>query len=162
MKPFKRIALLVIIAGLILGDVKTEAKETIQIPDEIQESCEKYGDEYGICPELLEAMCWHETRCRAELESGGCIGITQINPKYHKASMELLNITDLKDYDQNIHLCAYTIRQYADENEDLYFVLMCWNSGSTKGKKLYDQGKFTKYAIQVSEESYAIERLHGK
>ena len=45
MKPFKRIALLVIIAGLILGDVKTEAKETIQIPDEIQESCEKYGDE---------------------------------------------------------------------------------------------------------------------
>lgn len=153
-----------LLTSITLSGVKvTELPhESIQIPVEVQESCEKWGEEYEICPELLEAMCWHETRCRPELENGGCVGITQINPKYHQKGMELLGVDDLLDYDQNIHLCAYTIRQYANENDDLYYVLMCWNSGSSRGKKLFDQGKFTKYAIEVSQESCEIERLHGK
>lgn len=158
-----RTLFLCLLTSITLSGVKgTSQGEQIQIPIEIQESCEKWGNEYDICPELLEAMCWHETRCRAELENAGCVGITQINPKFHKSGMELLGIDDLYDYDQNIHLCAYTIRQYADENDDPYYVLMCWNSGSTKGKKLFEQCKFTKYAIEVLQESYILERLHGK
>ena len=141
---------------------ETKVNEQIVIPQEVIESCEHWGDEYDICPEVLEAMCWHETRCRPELENAGCKGITQINPAYHKAAMEKLGIDDLFNYDQNIHLCAYTIRQYADEEEDLYYVLMCWNSGSTKGKRLFEEGKFTKYAIEVSNESWTLERQHGK
>ena len=142
--------------------LQSEAKEQIKIPDEIQQSCEKYGEEYGICPELLEAICWHETRCRPELENAGCCGITQINPKFHKATMELLGVTDLTDYDQNIHVCAYTIAEYAKQEDDLYCVLMMWNCGSSRGRKLFYQDVFTKYAIEVSEESYTIERMHGK
>lgn len=134
--------------------------ERLAIPIEVQESCEHWGTEYEICPELLEAMCWHETRCKPNLENEGCIGITQINPKYHKASMDLLGIEDLYDYDQNIHLCAYTMRQYADEQEDVYYALMCWNSGSTKGKRLFEEGKFTSYAIEVTQESQELELLH--
>ena len=142
--------------------MKVEAKETITIPDEVRESCEKWGKEYEICPELLEAMCWHETRCRAELENEGCLGITQINPKYFKDTMALLGVDDLYDYDQNIHVCAYTIAEYAKQENDLYCVLMMWNCSPSKGKKLYYQGKFTRYAKEVSQESYELERLHGK
>ena len=143
-----------------LTSIPKSKPESIVIPQEVQESCEHWGEEYEICPELLEAMCWHETRCRANLENGGCIGITQINPKYHKESMNLLGIDDLYDEDQNIQLCAYTIRQFADEEEDLYCVLMMWNSGSTKGKKLFNEGKYTSYAKKVSEEAHELEIQH--
>ena len=140
--------------------MKVEAKETITIPDEVRESCEKWGKEYEICPELLEAMCWHETRCRAELENEGCLGMTQINPKYFKDTMALLGVDDLYDYDQNIHVCAYTIAEYAKQENDLYCVLMMWNCGSSRGKKLFYQGVFTNYAREVSEESAELEELH--
>lgn len=139
---------------------KTKPKEEVIIPIEIQESCEKWGEEYEICPEVLEAMCWQETRCRPELDNGSCYGITQINPNFHKATMEKLGVDDLYDYDQNIHVCAYTIRQYADETEDLYCVLMMWNSGSSRGKTLFEQGKYTSYAIEVSQTAHELEIKH--
>lgn len=160
MRLLKTIAFMVVFICLL--SVESLAKEQIVIPSKIETSCEKWGEEYGVCPELLEAICWHETRCKAEAENEGCIGITQINPKYFEASMKQLGINDLYDYDQNIRLCAYTLIEYSKQEEDLYYALMCWNSGSTKGKKLFEQGKFTKYAIQVSEESYELERMHGK
>lgn len=142
--------------------MNVEAKETITIPDGVRESCEKWGEEYGICPELLEAMCWHETRCKAEATNGNCIGITQINPKFHRATMELLEVTDLTDYNQNIHVCAYTIAEYAKQENDLYCVLMMWNCGSSRGRQLFYQDVFTRYAKEVSEESYELERMAGK
>ena len=76
--------------------------------------------------------------------------------------MDLLGVDDLLDYDQNIHVCAYTIAEYAKQEDDLYCVLMMWNCGSSRGRKLFYQDVFTKYAIEVSEESYTIERMHGK
>lgn len=142
--------------------VEAQAKEIIRIPQEVVKSCEKWGDEYGICPELLEAMCWHETRCRSNLENGGCLGMTQINPKFHKETMELLGVTDLTDYDQNIHVCAYTIAEYAKQEEDLYCVLMMWNCGSNRGRELFYKDVFTTYAKEVSEESRKLEEMHGK
>ena len=162
MKTFLKLTFVLMILTLYSCTIQSEAKEQIKIPDEIQQSCEKYGEEYGICPELLEAICWHETRCRPELENAGCVGITQINPKYFKKTMELLGIDDLYDYDQNIHVCAYTIAEYAEQESDLYCVLMMWNCSPEKGRKLFYQDIFTKYAVQVSEESYELERLHNK
>lgn len=138
----------------------TKPKEEVIIPIEIQESCEKWGKEYEICPELLEAICWQETRCRPELDNENCYGITQINPKYFKKIMDSLGVDDLYDYDQNIHVCAYTIRQYADEEEDLYCVLMMWNSGSSRGKTLFEQGKYTSYAKEVTETAHELEIKH--
>ena len=160
MRYFKRLTIAFVIAGLLISNIKSEAKEQVNIPNEIRESCEKWGKEYEICPEVLEAMCWQETRCRPELDNGSCYGITQINPKFHRATMDKLGIDDLYDYDQNIHVCAYTIRQYANDTEDLYCVLMMWNCGSSKGKRLYEQGKFTSYAKQVSEISHDLEMQH--
>lgn len=160
----KRLILLMLTAITLTTcfKVDAEAKEEIKIPQEVRESCEKWGEEYGICPELLEAMCWHETRCRSNLENGGCYGMTQINPKYHKDTMDLLGVDDLTDYDQNIQVCAYTIRQYANEEDDLYCVLMMWNCGYSRGRNLFYKDVFTSYAKEVSQESYELERLHGK
>lgn len=139
-----------------------QAKEDIVIPEDVIEICEKYGTEYEISPEFLEAICWQETRCRAKLENAGCKGMCQINERFHKSEMELLGIDDLYDAEQNIHLCAYIIRQLANENDDPYYVLMCYNCGSSRGKRLFNQGKFTRYAKEVCENSALLERKHNK
>ena len=158
----KRLILLTLttITLMTFFKVDAQAKEVIKIPQEVIESCERWGEDYNVSPELLEAMCWHETRCRSNLENGGCYGMTQINPKYHSGTMKLLGVTDLTDYDQNIHVCAYTIAEYAKQEEDLYCVLMMWNSGSTKGKNLFEKGIFTKYAKEVSENAHELEIQH--
>lgn len=160
----KRLILLTLttITLMTFFKVDAQAKEVIKIPQEVIESCERWGEEYNVSPELLEAMCWHETRCRSNLENGGCYGMTQINPKYHSGTMKLLGVTDLTDYDQNIHVCAYTIAEYAKQEEDLYCVLMMWNCGSSRGKKLYYKEKFTDYAKEVAEEARKLEEMHGK
>lgn len=160
----KRLILLTLttITLMTFFKVDAQAKEVIKIPQEVIESCERWGEEYNVSPELLEAMCWHETRCRSNLENGGCYGMTQINPKYHNGTMKLLGVTDLTDYDQNIHVCAYTIAEYAKQEEDLYCVLMMWNCGSSRGKELYYKEKFTNYAKEVAEEARKLEEMHGK
>ena len=49
------------------------------ISEDAQEACVKYGEEYGICPELLMAMIERESSGRPDAESGGCKGLMQIS-----------------------------------------------------------------------------------
>ncbi len=144
---------------LINFKLKVKAEEQIVIPQEIQDLCIQYGEEYEICPQLIMAMCWQESRCKPNADNGTCEGLTQINPKYFKNNMELLGITDLFDAEQNIKLCAYTLSTYREKYTDVYSVLMCWNSGTGKAKELIKEGKVTPYAMRVSEISdYLQER----
>ena len=60
------------------------------ISEDAQEACVKYGEEYGICPELLMAMIELESSGRPDAESGGCKGLMQISDRWHKDRMERL------------------------------------------------------------------------
>jgi hypothetical protein len=60
----------------------------VDIPLEVEETCEKYGEKYNICPEILEAICWRESRCTANAKNGLCRGIMQVNEKVHKDRMK--------------------------------------------------------------------------
>lgn len=76
------------------------------ISDEAQESCVKYGEEYGICPEMLMAMIEKESSGRPDVESGGCKGLMQISDRWHKDRMERLGVTDIYSVDGNVHVGA--------------------------------------------------------
>lgn len=132
------------------------------LSEEIQEACVKYGDEYGICPELLMAIIEHESSGKPEAQNGDCKGLMQINENYHANRMERLGVTDIYSVDGNIHLGADYLAELFSENDDLYIVLMCYNMGPGKAKKLYNQGKYSRYALSVSERSEQLERIHGK
>lgn len=41
-----------------------------EIPKEVEEACIKYGEAYDICPELLEAICYEESRYKADVTGG--------------------------------------------------------------------------------------------
>lgn len=52
------------LALLCLLTVTVQAKETTtleEVPEDVRTACEKYGEEYNIAPELLEAIIWHES-----------------------------------------------------------------------------------------------------
>lgn len=51
-----------------------------ETPIEIQIACNKYGEQYGICAELLESICYQESQYipTATDATKSCFGLMQI------------------------------------------------------------------------------------
>lgn len=130
------------------------------IPAEVRESCEKWGEIYNICPEFIEALAYQESRFKPDVVSadGSCIGICQINQYCHKNRMKRLEVTDLTDIDQNIHVAAdYLAEIFVEHDGEPEIVLMIFNGDSS-----WQKGRTSAYAREIVERSAELERLHGK
>lgn len=163
MKNLIRIVALVLVVWIFLIMSITASDNDTYISEEIQTVCIKYGEEYGICPELLMAVIEKESSGRPEVVSGmGCVGLMQINPKYHTERMERLGVTDLTDIDGNVHMGTDYLVELFKEHGDIYLVLMCYNMGESRAKKLYEAGEYSDYAVSIAQRSAELEMLHGK
>lgn len=131
------------------------------ISDECRQYCEEIGAEYGICPELLEAVMESESSGNALAENGNCKGLMQINVKYHQNRMERLGVENIYDERSNVLLAADYLRELFGEYGDLGTVLMVYN-GSSDALKRGEQADYTEYALKIMERSEQLERLHGK
>ena len=130
------------------------------IPTEVRESAEKWGEVYNICPEFIEVLAYQESRYKSDVVSadGSCIGICQINQGCHKKRMERLDVTDLTDIDQNIHVAAdYLAEIFVEHDGEPEIVLMIYNGDSS-----WQRGRTSAYAKEIVERSAELERLHGK
>ena len=91
------IILTILVSMFIAMTVHAQVTSGIEVPEEVKEISEELGNTYNICPEVIQAICWQESRFKADVENGGCVGIMQVAPKWHKSRMERLGVTDLKD-----------------------------------------------------------------
>ena len=64
---------------LLLNYLNAKAETDTYIPQSQIELCQQIGAEYGIQPELLEAMIEVESSGRMSARNGSCYGIMQIN-----------------------------------------------------------------------------------
>lgn len=128
------------------------------IPLEAQEACVKYGEEYGICPELLMAMIERESSGRPDAESGGCKGLMQISDRWHKDRMERLKVTDIYDVDGNIHVGADYLAELFEKYEDVGIVLMVYHGEKNAATKT----ELSDYADLILTRSAELERMNGK
>ena len=96
------------------------------ISEDAQEACVKYGEEYGICPEMLMAMIEKESSGRPDVESGGCKGLMQISDRWHKDRMERLGVKDIYSIDGNIHVGADYLSELFEKYCDVGIVLMVY------------------------------------
>ena len=160
--PIKSRILILIAIMLFVPVIQVKAAEDTYLSDEIREVCIKYGDEYNICPELLMAIIEKESRGNPDVENGSCKGLMQINIIFQKDRMKLLGVKDIFCIDGNIRIGADYLAELIAENDDVYYVLMAYNMGSEKAKKLYEQDIFSKYAVSVSNRAAEIERAKGK
>lgn len=154
----KRIRTLLILLLLLLVPAKeVRAEEKVEVPEEVIELSEELGEKYCICPELLQAMAWRESRFKPEAVNGTCIGIMQVSERWHRDRMERLGATDLTDMRQNMLVATDYIAELADKYGDIDIVLMVYNGDSRAGT-----GIVSEYAKTIIALSADLERLQGK
>lgn len=128
------------------------------ISEDAQKACVKYGDEYGICSELLMAIIERESSGRPDAESGGCKGLMQISDRWHKDRMERLEVTDIYDVDGNIHVGADYLTELFEKYEDVGIVLMVYHGEKDAATKT----ELSDYADWILTRSAELERMNGK
>ena len=134
-----------------------EAKYTDpDIPVEVQEAAIKYGEEYGILPEFLEALAWRESRYHADAVSpdGSCIGLCQINPKWHQERMKRTGKTDLYNIDDNMNVAADYLSELLQEHPgEPEIALMIYN-----GDHSYREGNISQYAQDIMKKRKSLRK----
>lgn len=128
---------------------------------EVEELSARIGAESGICPELLQALAWKESRYQEEAEAGGCSGLMQVAGRWHWERMERLGVTDLHDPEGNMKVAADYLAELFARYEDPGMVLMVYN-GDSQAAEYQETGELSKYAEAVLEKSYQLELEHGK
>lgn len=132
-----------------------------ETPIEVQEACIKWGEYYDICPELIQAICYHESRYVLDVDNGTCKGIMQINEPVHSERMKKLGVTDLYDLDSNIHVGADYLAELFADYPDAGTVLGLYH-GEKNAVKKGKTGNYSNYTKGILEKAYELERTHGK
>lgn len=134
-----------------------------KVPKDVRAACEKWGEEYGICAELLESIAYEESRYTADITSkdGSCHGLMQIHKSSHKQRMKNLGVTDLHDLDSNVQVAADYLTELFEEYEEVSTVLMIYH-GEKDAVRKGEQGKISRYAKRVMKRSESLERAHNK
>lgn len=136
-----------------------------EVPADVRQYAEEIGGMYGICPELIEAICWRETRFTptAVNKAGTCHGIMQVYVKYHKARMERLGVTDIYDTYGNMLVATDYLATILAGREDVGEALMAYNgSSNAKINRYIETGVMSSYAEDVLSRSAEYEQLHNK
>lgn len=140
-------------------------QDEVEIPKLIIEYCETVGEQYDICPELLEAMAYNESRFIPTVKCGNCWGILQVNVKVHAQRIEDLGYTPEDMFSP--YPCIVTAADYLADLFETYgdddVLVLCYYSGNLKAAKKYKEyGFITDYVDTVLTRSEHYERLHGK
>lgn len=149
-------------AALILSiGLTTHAEE---VPADVRAAAEEIGGEYGICPELLEAICYQESRFQpGVIGAGGLyIGIMQVNHEIHAARMKKLGVTDLTDMRSGMLVGADYLAELFELYEDPAVALMAYGGWGRKIGYHEQTGDMPGYVKSVLERSARYERDHQK
>lgn len=125
----------------------------IVVPKDIEELTIKYGKEYGICPELIQAVIFTESAFKPEVSNGKCKGLMQISTSSHRKRMNELNVTDIYDTEQNIETGCHYLKELFDTYGDTAKCLMLYNGDPNATKEGYISG----YARKVMKISRYLE-----
>lgn len=155
--------------GLFLCPLSVQAKEQYTLSQEIEEYCEYYGSQYGISPEMLEAIIWTESRGSKYAVNSTCIGISQINTTSQserlEQSMKATNIYDKYDYRVQIRTMCSLLNELlwisADENEDVCYVLGAYH-GELSARENSETGDVSDYVDNILDLTRELEIEHGK
>lgn len=165
-------AIFLVLGGFLISPIPghtltVQASDQVSVEEEIPEDLrpifEEVGKEFGICPELLEAMAYRESRFKPEATNGNYVGLMQVNVKIHSERMKKYNITDMTDPKNNITVAAdYLLELYETYGDENPIVLGIY-SGNWKSVSRYKEtGYMCPYVRETLERSAQYERLHKK
>lgn len=150
----------IIMASVVPSTIIAKDNDTF-ISETAYEACIEYGEEYGICPELLMAIIERESGGRADAENGGCCGLMQINPKWHSDRMKRLGVTDLLGECGNILVGTDYLAELFAEHQEAATVLMVYH-GEKNAVQKAENGEISSYAQWILDRNMELERIHEK
>lgn len=139
------------------------SENAVEIPEDVEYWAEYYGEQYDICPEVLEAVCWVESRCTQDAQSPdkSCKGLMQIHVNSHRARMQKCDVQNIFGIRENIKVGADLLNELQADTD--ITEALCLYNGDTEGAKRYrETGKASRYSRKVLEISEALERAHNK
>lgn len=165
----QKLSILLIATMFFVPVISVNAKtQTAPSRSCIEEYTEDIGEQYNICPELIQAIIERESSYDPYAKNGNCLGLMQVSSKWHSDRMEKLGVSDLYDPYSNILVGTDYLAELFDEaiesgrGDDLYYVLMRYNLKTSTANERWDAMDYSDYAIEVSERSAELEREHGK
>lgn len=151
----RRAAIYAAIAIICMTALPVRAEEVVEVPEEVEAVSEELGERYNICPELIQAICWRESRFQADAKGGPCIGIMQVYEKWHKGRMERLEVADLYDLRGNMLVATDYLAELFEKHGEAAVVLAAYHGES----EIYKISKYTESILKLSAE---LERRNGK
>ena len=153
--------LLIVFAIILFLSAGTKAAAgDYVIPEDVQIAAEKYGEEYGISPELILAIIRYESCYIPTVSNGNCKGLMQVNDVVHKERMKKLGVTDIYDVDGNIHVGTDFIAEMYDEYGDIGIVLGLYH-GEKKAISNGRKGIYSKYTQKILKKASDLEDKRG-
>lgn len=131
---------------------------------EYVEMIREVADDYGVCPELVMAVCEYESGGNAKVVNTkyNCTGLMQVHPYYNRDRMKRLGVTDLKNPKQNILTGTDLLMELAEECDyDIAYTLMRYH-GESKAKSNYENGYISPYAKKIMVRAEELERRYKK
>ena len=154
-------ALMALLAAGVLSVTQKINVQAVSAEDVVAMS-ERIGTLYSLCPELLQAIAWHESSYREDAENDGCSGLMQVAGRWHGDRMARLQVTDLYDPESNMLVAADYLAELFAQYEDLGMVLMVY-SGDSGAEAFARSGQgLSEYAQEIMEHTYQLEQQHGK
>lgn len=151
-----------LIITLVMVTGMTVQSASIRVPEDVKRFSVELGEQYSICPELIQAICFKESSFNPCAENGECIGIMQVNPSWHQDRMKRLGITDLYDTKENMMVGVDYLSELVEKYEDISIVLMKYNGDSKAGDVMSSIADVSEYAEEVLAISAGLERENGK
>lgn len=138
-------------------------EEVDGIPTEISQNAEIIGNEFCICPELLEAIAYYESGFEATAANGNCKGLMQVNPLIHKDRFTEAgwSNTEWSDAYKSMYVAADYLSELFEQYEDVVTVLAIYH-GEKNAVEKSQNGYMSKYVQKILTKSEELERVHGK
>ena len=154
MKRITSILLAIVTACTFYLNANATTKE-IPIPENVQLICADAGEEFNVCPTILMALVWMESR-------GEKKNLTQItNVRWFKEGINELGLGNVKKNQKaNVRLCAWYLAKWCEETEDMGYALMCWNLGENNVPNSYKVGRYNFYSRKILELSAEWEDIY--
>lgn len=145
-------------------EVVQESCETkfydVPLSEELQLHIFKECEKRNIAPAIIIAMIEQESSYKTNSigDKGNSLGLMQIQPKWHKGTMDKLGCSNLLDPFQNVTVGIELVAGLKEKNSDLYWVLMAYNGGQAYANRRIKSGDISDYAFEVVERAAELQR----
>lgn len=132
----------------------------VPLEEELQDYIFDICEEYGVDPELIVSMIFHESNFDSavigENDSGYSYGLMQIMPRWNYERMERLGCLDLLNPYQNVRVGVDLLAEYIQKGYGIEWALMAYNGGPSYANRKAAEGVVSSYATRIMDDAKTL------